>query len=1086
MLSFTIYFIDMKNLLFAMALCCAAGASGSDNPLWLRNSAISPDGSTVAFTYKGDIFTVPVSGGRATQLTTDSAHDTKPMWSPDGKRIAFNSDRNGSMDIYIVDAGGGTPRRITTNSGKEDLRAWLGNDTVVFATSQMPDVNAAQGSFTAQTYKVAIGSDKAGRPEMMMSWPSQAMSVAADGRVLFQDRKGYEDVLRKHERSSGTADIWLLDDGKFTQQTFSNTQNQNPVWAGTNDEFYYLSEESNGTMNVHRRKIDAKNATALTAFERHPVRSLSAAANGTLAFSWNGELYTLAPGAKEPQKIDVKIIADDYTPEVQKGSSSYNARSVSVSPSGDEVAFIHHGDVYVTSVKYKTTRRVTNTPEQERNVDFAPDGRTLVYDSERGGLWQLFTATITDKKEKNFTYATKITENLLYASPDSMPAFQPSYSPDGKKIAFLEDRTTLRVIDADGKKPTTALDGKYNYSYTDGDVSFEWSPDSRWLLADYIGIGGWNNTDVALVKADGKEVHNLTESGYSDGGARWGMGGKAVLWTTDRNGYRSHGSWGSQRDVYAMFLDAEAYDRVRMNEEEIALANDNKDGDKKKDEKKDDDKDKDNDKKKKVEKLEFDVPNAKYRTMRLTSGAGSYPDYLLNNDGSKFYYLSGGDLWVKDMRKGDTKVLTRGAGYSSMKPDAKNENVYLGGFEITKVNLGSGSKDKIEFVAERDYSPAKEREYIYNHMWKQVKDKFYDKNLHGVDWDFYGSEYRRFLPHIDNNYDFAELLSEILGELNASHTGGRYSGSGIVRQTATLGAFYDPDHKGDGLKIAEVVNRGPLSTKTASVKPGDIILAIDGNEIKAGEDYFPLLEAKAYKRVRLTVKRKGGKTEDVYVKPISQGSLNSLLYQRWVERNQAAVDSISGGRIGYVHVQGMDSPSFRQVFSDVLGKYRNREAIVVDTRWNGGGWLHNDIAILFSGKEYVRFMPRGKYIGSEPFTQWTKPSAMLVNEGNYSDAHGTPFVYKTLGLGKLVGAPVPGTMTAVWWETQVDPSLIFGIPQVTTVNLEGRVLENTQLNPDVTVYNNPAEVIAGHDSQLVEAVRTLLNEVDAAKKQTQE
>ena len=197
----------------------------------------------------------------------------------------------------------------------------------------------------------------------------------------------------------------------------------------------------------------------------------------------------------------------------------------------------------------------------------------------------------------------------------------------------------------------------------------------------------------------------------------------------------------------------------------------------------------------------------------------------------------------------------------------------------------------------------------------------------------------------------------------------------------------------------------------------------------------------------------------------------------WVESNEALVDSLSGGRIGYVHIQGMDSESFRTAYDRILGKHRNREAVIVDTRFNGGGWLHNDVALLLSGREYVRYTPRGRYIGSDPFSQWTKPSVMLVNQANYSDAHGTPYVYKNLGIGKVVGSPVPGTMTAVWWENQVDPSIVFGIPQVTSIGADGKVLENTQLQPDVEVYNTPAEIVTGNDAQISAAVATLLEQL---------
>lgn len=1076
----------MKLTLSLAALAVALSASSAEAPLWLRNPAISPDGKTLAFTYKGDIYTVPVAGGTAHQLTTNPAHDTNPVWSPDGKQIAFASARQGSMDIFLIPATGGTAKRLTTNSGNETPLAFLNDDTVLFATSRMPSTTAIVPPSVQQVYAV---STKGGRDYLWSSTPMKALSVAADGRVVYQDRKGFEDVLRKHERSSGTADIWIKDGKKFTKITDFNGQDQCPVWVGK-DKIAYISEKD-GTMNVWESNADGTGAKALTKFTKHPVRSLSRANDGTMAFSWDGELYTLVPG-KQPKKVNVNIVADDYTADLQRSLRSSGATYMSPSPDGSEIAFVLRGDVYVTSTKYKTTKRITNTPAQERVVDFAPDGRSIVYDSERDGLWQLFTATIKNPDEKSMVYATEIEEKPLYKSAEGKTAQRPDYSPDGKKVAFLEDRTELRVIDLKSKKVTTALPGKYNYSYQDGDIGFTWSPDSRWFLTDYIGTGGWNNSDIALVKADGTKIVDLTESGYSDSNPRWALGGRAITYNTSRYGMRSHGSWGEQNDVVLMALDGDAWDEFNRTEEEAALAKEaekdkkkadadkeGKDGkDSKKDGKKEGKKDVKEKKEDEVKPLEFDLDNRHFRTRRLTSVSG-IGDHWLNNDGSKLYYIAGSadgsnNLMVRDMRKGETKVLVKGLS-GGLEPDAKGDNLYVQGRGISKVSVKDGKQDRVEFEAEYDRHPSKEREYIYHHMLKQVKDKFYDKNLHGVDWEMYGKAYERFLPHINNNYDFAEMLSEILGELNASHTGGRYRGWGADMSTAVLGAFYDDTYKGDGLKVKEVIARGPLANKSASVKPGDIIKAIDGTPVKAGEDYNALLDGKAGKKVRLTIARADGKTTDnISVKPISAGRQSDLLYERWVERNEHYVDSLSGGRVGYVHVQGMDSPSFREVYSKLLGKYRNCDAVVVDTRWNGGGWLHNDIALLLGGKEYVRYSPRGRYIGSDPFSQWTKPSVMLVNESNYSDAHGTPYVYQTLKIGDVVGAPIPGTMTAVWWETQIDPTLVFGIPQVTSLDRNGKPLENQQLNPDVLIYNDPADVENGRDAQLEGAVKHLL------------
>lgn len=1067
---------------FGISSLCAA-AVPAQAPRWLRDVAISPDGSTVAFTYKGDIFTVPVKGGKATQITSNPAYESVPVWSPDGKRIAFRSNREGSDDIFIVDAAGGTPVRITTATTHETPLAFADADHLLFTASMAPSRQTSRGPWLSQTYILDI-SQPGMRPELYLSVPMTAASVDSKGRMLYQDRKGYENLYRKHERSSGTADIWIIDGGKFTKLTDFNGHDLNPVWAADGNSFYFISEQD-GTLNVYKSSADGRHKTQLTKFDRHPVRSLSAAADGTLAFSWDGDIYTMREGS-QPQKLQVSILADEYDNDLVKKFVNSGATSMAVSPSGDEVAIVLRGDIYVTDTKYKTTKRITNTPAQERCVDFAPDGRTLVYDSDRDGYWQLFTATIKDPDEKRFAYATDIVEEPLYKCATA--AQQPMFSPDGKKVAFLENRTELRVIDVKSKKANTALDGKYNYSYVDGDVSFEWSPDSNWLLCTYIGDGGWNNSDVALVKADGSEVVDLTESGYSDGNAKWALDGGAITYSTAKYGMRSHGSWGNQDDIVFMALTPDAWDSFIMTEEEAALAEkekkaeDDKKAEADKNKKKGKKDKKEADKKEETKALEFDLDNRKYRVRRLTGSSALVGDYFLSPKGDKFYYVAnategGYNLLVRDTRKGDTKVLLKGVS-GGLAADKKGENLFvISGKGVQKIDLAKGDIESVEFEAEYDRKPSLEREYIFDHMLRQVNDKFYDENLHGVDWEYYGKHYREFLPYIDNNRDFAILMSEILGELNASHTGASCSAGWAELSTANLGAFFDEDYKGDGLKVAEILPRGPLASKKANIGVGDVILSIDGKKIEAGKDYYPLLEGKAGRKMRIEVKKADGKNVFTTVKPISAGQLQGMLYRRWVEHNQAVVDSVSGGRVAYVHVEGMNSPSFRTVYDELLGKYRNREAVIVDTRFNGGGWLHNDLAILLSGKEYVRFMPRGRYIGSEPFSQWHKPSVMLVNESNYSDAHGSPYTYKTLGIGELVGAPIPGTMTAVWWENQIDPEITFGIPQVTNADLNGKPLENVQLNPDVLIYNNPADELRGHDAQLVGAVKHLLDKL---------
>jgi len=1089
----------MKKLfsLFLLLTATVATVSAQDHPLWMRFPAISPDGQTIAFSYKGDLFTVPVTGGQARQLTTNAAYDAYPVWSPDGSQIAFASTREGSFDVWLMASNGGTPQRLTTESGDEFPETFSDASHVLFRAHVMPTAQSGimAASDFPQVYEV---STQGGRPRLFSVITMHDISINSRGEILYHDYKGYEDAFRKHHQSAITRDIWLCRSaagpanpmtGSYTRLTTFHGEDRNPVWAADGESFYYLSEQD-GTFNVWKRNINGSGEQQLTRHTLNPVRFLTVAANGTLCYGYDGEIYTWQNG--QEQKVNISITADTNDRQLIRQVQTTGATEIRLSPKGKEIAFVMHGDVYVTSIDYKTTRRITNTPEQERNLSFSPDGRKLAYSSERGGVWQIYQSSIKNKEEKQFAYATDIEEERLTTS--DKVSQQPDYSPDGKELAFFESRGDLRILNLASRQVRTVLDGKYQYSYSDGDLWFEWSPDSHWLLASYIGVGGWHSPDIALVDASGKQApYNLTNSGYSNGQGKWVLGGKGMIFTSDRQGYRSHGSWGSEEDVYLMFFDLEPYERFRMTKEEKEIYDQQKKDAAKADKEKDNDKKsgssanagksgksgKSEDTAKPL--LTFDLENAQDRIVRLTVNSSHLGDAVLSPQGDTLYYQAqfedDYDLWKHDLLEDKTQIVLKGCGGGSMQADSKFKFLYLRGKGgIKKIDLAKGKAETVPFEAPFDYRPYEERQYLFEHVWRQVKEKFYDTTLRGIDWQGYRQSYARFLPYINNNYDFRDMLSEMLGELNGSHTGARYYPGAPSIRTARLGVFLDHSHQGDGLLIQEVIKRGPFAVRKTGVTAGCIIEQIDGNPIRQGEDYFWMLDGKAGKPVHLSVYNpRSQKRSDVVIKPVSQSQLDNLLYLRWVDRNRQLVDSLSGGRVAYVHLKSMNSENFRKVYSELLSdKNRNREAVIVDERGNGGGWLHDDLCTLLSGRLYHRFMPNDKYVGRDPLNKWVAKSCVLMNEDCYSNGSGFPWVYRELGIGKLIGTPVAGTATSVWWETLMDRTLVFGIPQVGKKDKNDEWMENQELLPDIEVYNTPEDYILGRDRQLERAVEEML------------
>lgn len=1079
-----------KNLVLLAAFAAvSAGVAAADAPLWLRDAAISPDGKNIAFTYKGDIYKVSTNGGSAVRLTTMPSVESRPVWSPDGKSIAFASDRNGGQDIFIMPAAGGEAVRLTDNSAVETPQAFTPDGKYVIYTANIQDPASSVFFPTArqtEIYKVPVAG---GRPEQVLAAAVDYLSFAGnDGSFLYEDVKGSEDRFRKHHTSSVTSDVWMYNPNsqKYTNLTNRPGNDRNPRLSPDGKTVYILSERDDRNMNVYSFPLDnPTQVTQETNFKTHPVRFLSVGNDGTLAFTYDGELYVRKPGQKTPSKVNVSITND--ATEGTKTLSFNGGRGAVASPDGKEIAYTVRGEVFVTSVKHGTTKQITHTPEGECDVVWGKDGRELYYTSERDGKFNLYKATIGREEDPNFSNATVINEVPVF-SKDGKERTNPSISPDGNKLAFVENRNNLMVMDLGSKSVKQLTNGNTVTGRSHG-FDAQWSPDSKWLLIEYNDYRHEPYSDIAIINASTGELIKLTATGYFDENPKWALDGNAVVFMSERYGMRNHASWGSEFDVMITFLNKDAYDKFRLSEEDYELLKELEKTQAKQKKAAEGKKEKAEDKKDKADETKdivVDRDGIRDRVIRLTPASGDISDAVITNDGKTLYYVlsteGSSDLWKKDLRKGDVKLVTKlgsPAGFQNLK-DGKE--IFLLGSRVRKLDPAGDKLTPVSISGSLEYDPAKERKYMYDYMTREARERFLFADMGGVDWDGYTKHYAKFLPHINNNVEFARLLSEVLGELNVSHSGGRYSAAPAKKANASLGLLYDMDYSGPGLKVAEIVAGGPFDRATTSIVPGSVITAIDGKTLEADKDPLSSLLGLRGDKTLVSFTTPAGKKLEEVVIPISGGTFNNLLYERWVKARAAEVDRLSNGRLGYVHIQGMNDNSFRKIYSQLLGEYVGKEGIVIDTRWNGGGRLHEDIEVLFSGEKYLTQEAHGRTSAEMPSRRWNRPSVMVIGEANYSNAHGTPWVYKHKNLGKLVGMPVPGTMSSVNWITMQDPTMVFGVPVIAFRTAEGNVLENTQLEPDVKVALDPNKALKGEDTQLKAAVETLLHDIDAAKK----
>ncbi len=1040
----------------------------------LRYPSISPDGSRIAFSYQGDIWSARSDGSDATRLTIHEGYEFYPVFSPDGKTIAFSGTRFGNNDIFTIPAEGGQVTRLTYRSSSDVITSWTQPDKILFNSnrefnqierpSEIISINPSGG--TESRYMDAVGFDA---------------TISPNGKLIAFTRGDINPIYRKDYKGSSDRNIWIYDIAGHSYQAIQGFETNDilPQWAG-NDELYFLSSVD-GQYNLYKTSIDRKGKsgkpTKLTNFKDESIRHYSISSNGNVAILEKDiNLYLFFPGNQSIKKLSVNIKADERMDASENKSFSTGANEYAVSPNGKLLAYSLRGEVFIKEADKDRNRSVniSNHSYRDDQPAWLNDSILLFCSDREDHNFEIYAARSTDTMEHNLFKSLKHEIIRLSRTPED--EHDPIASNDGKKLAFIKGRGGLIVSDIDSLLHLS--NEKILSSSWAPAQGIAWSPDNKWLAYSQEDL--YFNEEVFIQPADhSKPAVNVSMHPRGDASPFWSADGSKL-------GFLSQRSYSTGADVYFVWLKKEDWEKQQQDWREADPPAEN---------------DKSKDKKNKVITIDFDKIHE--RIVQVTNLPGNEGHLIISKDGETFYYTAlnsdakARDLYSVKWDGRDTKELTKGGtNPSAISMDRDGKFLYyIRNGTLNRLDIKGNTSDALPFIAKMKLNYIDERTQVFEEAWRTIRDGYYDPKFHGRDWSRLHDQYKERCIIASTAPDFRDMFNYMLGELNSSHMGFLANDRAETNRDATglLGAELVPVH--NGMQVTRVIPATPADKVVSKLMAGDVITKVNETNVSDRVNFYSLFSELTNEKILLNVNDSNGKSREVIIRPTN--SIINPLYEEWVDNRKKLVDQYSNGRLGYIHIQSMDFPSFETVEREFTAAGYGKEGLLIDVRYNGGGSTTDYLMTILNYKQHAYTIPRGATIDLEKdklkfrdyypigerlvYAAWTKPSIALCNEGSYSNAEIFSHAYKTLGIGKVVGTPTNGSVISTGGRGLMDGSFVRLPFRAWFTKATNKEQELGPCIPDMIIENDPDWIAKNTDAQLKAAVNELIKEIDSKK-----